>query len=233
MQIETYPQQHGIGLLIAELLGGNIGAAAQVAKVHGKPRPRIANLPVPLAVGVVETQAYRSPLRAVDTRAGLEQVEVAGSEPLTNPEFALGVPRDEVNGTAGGIAAEERPLGTPQYFNTLEVSVVREYTGTTLDVDTILIDGHPAVRPQGRTGSVQAANLEQHALGSSGTFHRREIGYQGIQIQQIIDAIGFYAVAAECRYGDRHILQALLAALCRDDHLFQGCGASLGQGDTG
>ena len=134
--------------------------------------------------------------------------------------FLGGFVGNEMDQPAGCIAAEQGALRTFQYFHPLHIEIGKQLGLLGRLVNLVHVHGIGRLRMVGEIVLGSAADGKLVTLVAAAAGHGNPRGITGY-----FDAVGeaqrFHLFSADCGDGNTHILDGLLAFLCRDNDFFK------------
>ena len=168
--------------------------------------------------------------RAGDRTLDVEVLIAARAHGQVRLEVPGGLVGDELDGAAGGVAAEQGALRPAQHLDPLQVEQGEARRDEGAGIAVVLIDGHRRLLLVAEVVLRHAADVEDH--GGRGVLVHLQAGHVPHQIGGVLDALAGQLGGAHHGHGNAHVLQALFPPLGGDHHLLhlirrRGCGRSV------
>ena len=193
--------RQGIAAGILHAVGEVLDVAVAIELVAGEPEcDRVAERQVQrgLAAVVVVVPGFE-----VDEAGDLAHFRLAG---------------DEIDGAAGGIAAEQRSLGSAQDLDAFHVEELQRVQVGAADGDFVQVGGYAGLGGASDHEAADAPDAEARAAEVG--CRERHVGGVELQVGRVDHLTVVENIAGQRGHGDRHIGQALRDALRGDDHFF-------------
>ncbi len=201
----------GVHILVVVLLPGEQVLAVAVAAVHGGAR--------------ADCEGLADRRRARGDQVGLVVRAEVGAH--VEPRLLAERLRDVLDRAADGVAPVERALRPAQHLETLDVVDVEHRALRPRDVDVVHVQAHSGLEAPQRVLLPDAADERDERRVRAARDLQREVGRGLLQPGDVERAGVVEALRRERGHGDRHVLQALVAAPGGDGDLLDTGGPVL------
>src|SRR5690606_37038639 len=137
--------------------------------------------------------------RQIGAQDGVAAIVAAERAPERSAEFVLRALREDAQGAAHRVAAEQRALRATQNLGAIEIDELFGQEAVGADLPN-------AVHERADVTDAAHAEARRRSARAAGTTHDAHVRNRGVQILHVLDTAGLESLARDGHDRDRHLL---------------------------